>query len=218
MSVKSKEKNYEGRKSRKKEVQKGLTCVIMLVCCLLCTFCNDTYERRFTKCLESVNVKEFTISESGKKGYSYENADPICLLGAPLPEFKTKDLDGNIISTQSIKGKINVLNFWFIKCKPCVAEIPNLNTLPIKYSKNEYNFLALTLDNTSLLRPFLKKQPFNFTIIPNAKKVINDKFHMIYGYPFTIITDKKNKIIGTLNADNPETTLTKIELIIDNID
>ena len=218
MCIKLKIKNSKDRRNRNKGLEKRLISIyIVMFACYLCSSCNNTYESQFTKCLESVEVSEFTISGSEKKGYGYKNANPTCLLGAPLPEFKTIDLDDNIISTQNIKGKINVINFWFIKCRPCVAEIPDLNTLTKKYNNDKFNFLAITLDSPDLLKPFLEKHPFQFNIIPNGKELFNDKFHIIYGYPFTIITDKRNKIIGALSADTPETTLANIESILADV-
>ena len=46
----------------------------------------------------------------------------------------------NRIRTKDLKGKINVINFWFMKCAPCIAEIPALNTLVKKYKGKDINF------------------------------------------------------------------------------
>ena len=53
--------------------------------------------------------------------------------GKALPAIDYKDLDGNMYTQQTIKGKILVLNFWFIGCTTCVAEMPDLNKLVDQY-------------------------------------------------------------------------------------
>jgi peroxiredoxin len=173
-----------------------------------------SYEDRINECLKADSTKiEFEIVGTDQKGFSH-NVKLDCLLNSSLPKFKIKDMKGNLISDEKIKGKINVIHFWFIKCKPCRAEIPTINTLVEKYKTDEVNFLALTRDQPEDLRLFLEKRPFNFTIIPNAANVNQDKFHLMWGYPLTIITDKKNKIIATISAGTPETNLASIEAIL----
>lgn len=189
--------------------------IIAYYACLIS--CSNTYEKRFNKCLEGVEIREYTIVESGEKGYGYSNTNPNCLIGSPLPKFKTLDINNNLISTKSIKGKYNIINFWLIKCRPCIEEIPDLNALTKKYSKNHFNFLAFTLDSPGDLIPFLDKNPFNFRIIPNAKELMKNKFHVIYGFPFTIITNDNNVIIGVIQKNSPVTIINQIDSLLGQI-
>ena len=44
--------------------------------------------------------------------------------------FAGKDLDGNNVDESLFsKNAVTVVNFWFSGCKPCVAELPELNKL-----------------------------------------------------------------------------------------
>ena len=54
--------------------------------------------------------------------------------GSTLTELSFEDINGKNYNLNSLKGKIIVLNFWFIQCKPCVEEFPDLNKL-----KKEFN-------------------------------------------------------------------------------
>lgn len=51
------------------------------------------------------------------------------LVDTVAPPFSVTDINGNEYSLESLKGKIIVLNFWFVECKPCVQEMPELNEL-----------------------------------------------------------------------------------------
>ncbi len=196
-----------------------LLCGLMLP--LFMTSCQEqeeSYEERISNCLENAKGIEFEIPESDKKGMNHF-AEPECLLGVRLPDFETKDIEGNTINTTNIKGKINVMNFWFIKCAPCIAEIPYLNTLVGKYDPDKVNFLAFAKDSSSQVQSFLKQRPFDFRIIPDETGIIENDFQLGWGYPFTIITDKENIIIGAIEAHSakefsPEAIIDKIESIL----
>lgn len=64
------------------------------------------------------------------------------LEGCQMPDFEAKTLAGKILSRKSLKGKIVVMNFWFIGCKPCVAELPALNKLVQHYKAKDIVFIA----------------------------------------------------------------------------
>ena len=199
-----------------KKIKIGLSSLLILVFIGLfmfnsCVLRKETYKHRVEKCFKAADKIEFTVVGSDKKGISI-NADPSCILGVPLPEFDVADMNNNRIRTKDLKGKINIINFWFKACAPCVAEIPDLNTLAKKYKNNEINYLAITTDSSSEIVDFLKKHPFDFTIIPNGNDLFRKKFQLMWAYPFTIITNKNNVIIGTIPASG--SIINEIESIL----
>jgi cytochrome oxidase Cu insertion factor (SCO1/SenC/PrrC family) len=56
--------------------------------------------------------------------------------GMEFPEFEITDLNGNHYSNESIKGKTTLFKTWFINCKTCGAEFPELNELVDKHFDN----------------------------------------------------------------------------------
>ena len=56
-------------------------------------------------------------------------------IGKPALPFSVTDLLGNAYSIDKLKGKLIVINFWFVECKPCIMEMPDLNKLVEKYKK-----------------------------------------------------------------------------------
>ena len=112
--------------------------------------------------------------------------------GTVLKELNFKDSNGNNFTLDSLKGKVIVLNFWFIGCKPCVEEIPDLNRIQEKFKDKDVVFLAVTFDSKKKLEEFVKKKPFNFTLVPDNMKIIRQFY--VNSYPTTILIDKDRKI------------------------
>lgn len=102
------------------------------------------------------------------------------------PTFAALDMSGNRVDTAALRGKIVVINLWFINCPNCVEEIKLLNQIVDAYKENkDVVFLGLAASPKPQLEKFLPKNPFKYTIIPNAQMVILGKF----GTP-----DKKGEI------------------------
>jgi thiol-disulfide isomerase/thioredoxin len=136
-------------------------------------------------------------SESSINKHKFEfifKQDSIFLfLNKKLPEYKLQDLNGKEFSLSQLIGKPALINFWAIYCKPCVAEIPELNGLKDIY-QNEMNFIAITESSCSTddLKEFLEKHPYNYYILENAdeyKKVLK-----ISSLPKNIFVDKEGYI------------------------
>ena len=112
--------------------------------------------------------------------------------GTVLKELNFIDSNGNNFTLDSLKGKVIVLNFWFIGCKPCVEEIPDLNRIQEKFKDKDVVFLAVTFDSKKKLEEFVKKKPFNFTLVPDSMKIIRQFY--VNSYPTTLLIDKDRKI------------------------
>jgi len=109
-------------------------------------------------------------------------------LDHPAPEFTLKDMDGKLYSLPELRGKIVVINFWYTQCGGCITEMPALNELKQGYSGNDVVFLAITFDDQAKIKTFLTKHKFDYTIIPNAKKVSLD--YDIPDYPVSVVIDR----------------------------
>src|SRR5262245_507685 len=59
------------------------------------------------------------------------------LVGCKAPNFRVKTMTGDSLTLSELSGKVVVLNFWFIGCAPCQAELPALNALAIEYQKKD---------------------------------------------------------------------------------
>lgn len=113
--------------------------------------------------------------------------------GEVMEPFSTHDINGNKIKLKELRGKVVVLNFWFIGCPACMQEIPELNKLVDDY-KNNANvvFLAVALDGRYDLKKFLKQTEFKYDIIDDGRYIASN--YKIGLYPTSVILDKEGKV------------------------
>jgi len=114
-------------------------------------------------------------------------------IGQEIESFSTHDMNGKKVKLKDLRGKVVMLNFWFIGCPPCRAEIPELNKLVELYKDNpNVVFLAVALDPRWDIRTFLKTSPFNFDIIDDGRSIAD--IYKIHLYPTSVILDKEGKV------------------------
>jgi thiol-disulfide isomerase/thioredoxin len=113
--------------------------------------------------------------------------------GTVFSPFREKDMNGEKLDLKKMPGKVIVLNFWFIGCPPCRAEIPELSEMAEKYKGNpDVVFIAVALDEAYDLKGFLKDHPLSYHIIDNGR-YIADKYG-VHLYPTNVVIDRDNKV------------------------
>ena len=100
----------------------------------------------------------------------------------PLPPFLARDLDGNIVSTAAMKGKVVLINFWATWCPPCREEIPFLVKLQETY-KDQLQIVGISEDED---------------VPPEAVKSFARSMHM--NYPIVIVSAELEKEFGGVPA------------------
>jgi peroxiredoxin len=119
--------------------------------------------------------------------------------GEPFPDFSFKDLNGNLITNESMKGKIVVIKCWYIHCAACIKEFPEVNNLVENYKeRKDILFISLAEDTPKQLKPFLAKKPLSYSVVPNMKKYMNVTLQL-NAFPTHIIINKEGSIAKVLS-------------------
>jgi peroxiredoxin len=108
------------------------------------------------------------------------------------PDFEVKTLEGESLKLSALRGKVVVLNFWFIGCAPCRVEMPGLNTLTEEFKDENVVFIAFALDNSGELEAFLEEKEFRYRIVPASGKIASD--YGVKVYPTHILINKKGEV------------------------
>lgn len=146
----------------------------------------------FLKRMKRVSTAALASSENGaledKKGGDEQQ----------VPQVSLKLLDGGEFDLESKRGKVLLLDFWATWCQPCIAEIPMFNALQKSYNERGLEIVAISLDEegVEVVKPFLKKNPMNYTVAIGDLKLA-EKFGVTESIPVAILVDKKGRIRST---------------------
>jgi thiol-disulfide isomerase/thioredoxin len=114
-----------------------------------------------------------------------------------MPGLKTKE--GRPFSMDALMGKPVLLNFWFIKCPPCVEEMPVLNRFRQAFG-DSIHFVAVTFESKKDVQQFLEKHRFDFQHITDAR-TFTDSIGMTL-FPRNIFIDR-NGIVRRIENGVP---------------
>lgn len=152
---------------------------------------------------EKEKIKAFMSRETPKDGSPMES--PFFNTGELIASFKANDIKGNAYELSALKGKVVVLNFWFVGCAPCRQEIPELNEIVQKYSSHsDVVFLAIALDGKEAIQKMVKKLPFDYNLIYDGNKIAAEQYG-VRMYPTHVILDKEGKVNFHTSGYSPET-------------
>ena len=69
-------------------------------------------------------------------------------VGSVAPDFTLPDVDGNLVSLSSYRGKYLLIDFWAAWCPDCRKENPNIVAAWNKYKDSNFDVLGVSLDRT----------------------------------------------------------------------
>lgn len=83
-----------------------------------------------------------------------------------MPPFLVNDLDGGIISTADLHGKVVLVNFWATWCPPCREEIPELIELSKRY-KDKLLIIGVSMDDAPAgeVRQFARQIGITYPVV-----------------------------------------------------
>ena len=123
-------------------------------------------------------------------------------------DFTAVNMAGSKVDTRELRGKIVVLNLWFVNCPNCVDEIKVLNQLVDEYRLNkDVVFLAPAASQRTDLERFLIRNPFNYQVIPNASLIILSKFgtpdtngEINMSLPMHFVLDREGRVVAKVQG------------------
>lgn len=111
-----------------------------------------------------------------------------------FPKFSCT-IDSVLYNNETLNDKITFINFWFVACAPCVAEIDALNEIYSKQKANtSFNFLSISVDDPQAINMFIEKYNIKYPVLYLPKADIQ-KTGIVRGYPTSIILDKDGFVI-----------------------
>jgi thiol-disulfide isomerase/thioredoxin len=123
-------------------------------------------------------------------------------IGSRMPDFSVKDLPGRQVTTEELRGKVVLIDFWATWCEPCKREMPGYQQLLDRYGPQGFVVIGFkfdTMKDTEDPMRFAKRLGIHYPLAV-ATEAVKQKFGGIEGLPTTMVYDRKGilreKIIG----------------------
>ena len=125
--------------------------------------------------------------------------------GAPSAAFNYPDVNGKMVSLESLKGKFVYIDLWATWCGPCKQEIPFLQKLEHEYEGKDIHFVSISTDKPGHAEKWKamvkEKNMGGIQLHANGDQEFA-KAYNVEGIPRFILLDKEGKIVD-IKAPRP---------------
>ncbi len=136
-------------------------------------------------------------------------------LGEQTPKFEVKAKNNQLISSESLKGKVVLLNFFATWCPPCRKELPRLQKEiwdDLKSNKDLSVFVLAREEGWEKIDPFIDENKYTFPVFPDLKREVFGLFAE-QSIPRNVVLDRSGKIIYQSIGFEDEEFSKMVELI-----
>ena len=138
---------------------------------------------------------QFEVPKDAKLVQSFIPPHPGQLMGEKLPPFRFFDLNQKPVTSESLAGKIAVLNFWVTWSEPSRKNMPELQKVFEQFRGNDkVVFLNISVDRPDVDGPAiektLKELGVDLPVVRDQERCMGPVFHTA-DIPFLFIMDGK---------------------------
>ena len=121
------------------------------------------------------------------------NRLPARTMAAP---FELTTLDGKVVKTSELAGKVVLVNFWATWCGPCKEEMPSLVRLEQQLDPARFTMLTVTTDlQRQGIAHFLSQLGVSLPVLFDEDQEVSRSF-MVRGLPTTIVIARDGTLVG----------------------
>ncbi|HEY9117998.1 MAG TPA: TlpA disulfide reductase family protein [Roseivirga sp.] len=112
--------------------------------------------------------------------------------GSFFHKLDLKDLDGNTIALDQMKGKLIFINLWSTTCKPCLKEMPSIERAKAELEKEGYVFIAVSDEEVDRMQRFISRFDYTFQF---ASYEIGNAALGVYALPASYILNDQGEVL-----------------------
>jgi thiol-disulfide isomerase/thioredoxin len=133
-------------------------------------------------------------------------------VGQVSPNFIGRTFSDLPYRLKNDKGSPKVLNFFWVNCKPCREEMPELALLEKEYPKVKFISVHTQKETPENVQKFINELPGAPSNIVLTSGSVKDEFKY-RGLPHTIVLDSENVVLLNLSGYTPDNMMQLKELL-----
>ncbi|HET8609963.1 MAG TPA: TlpA disulfide reductase family protein [Burkholderiales bacterium] len=128
---------------------------------------------------------------------------------AAAPQVTFTSLTGNQFSTEGLRGKVVMVNFWATDCPGCIAEMPKLVATYNKFRDKGFEMIAVAMqsDPPNYVLAYTKQNNLPFPVALDPMGKIANAFGNVQLTPTSFIIDKRGNVISRIVGEPDFTKL-----------
>lgn len=121
------------------------------------------------------------------------------------PTYAYPSLTGELLSSDSLRGKVVLVNFWATWCAPCRAEMPVLEAMYQRHKDKGFVIVGLAVDQapTASVEAFVRERGVTYPIAHVGREA-ELLFGGVRGYPTSFLIGRDGtvqyRVLGPIGA------------------
>jgi cytochrome c biogenesis protein CcmG, thiol:disulfide interchange protein DsbE len=135
-------------------------------------------------------------------------------VGELAPNFRVRDLEGNIVELSDLRGQPVWINFWASWCPPCRAENPDIQAVYEEHASAGLVILAISIaEDEGTVRDYVMRTGLTFTFALDQTTEIAARYRIV-GIPTHFFIDADGILrewrIGSMSKKMMETRVQEV--------
>ena len=120
--------------------------------------------------------------------------------GPAAPPVTFVSIEGEKITTESLRGRVVLVNFWATDCVTCIKEMPAITATYGKYRDRGFETIAVAMrhDPPNYVLDYVAKNRLPFKVALDPLGELARAFDDVRLTPTTLVINKRGKIVARI--------------------
>jgi tetratricopeptide (TPR) repeat protein len=148
-------------------------------------------------------LKEYVEKEPNAKDAKTAKAyiaNPLRARKRLVPDFELATLTGDYLTSEELRGKVLLLDFWGTWCAPCVAAVPSLRNMSRRMKEDPFVLLSVSTDqDEASLRDFIAKNQMSWPQVWDRGHDFAEECQ-VNSYPTYLLVSHEGEILYAISG------------------
>jgi len=135
-------------------------------------------------------------------------------IGSAIPDWEAVTVEGDTLSSDSIKGKYLLMDFWGSWCGPCIEALPLLKEVYQHFQSENFEMVGFAYESRASLDKALEKYSLPWPQVLDDKGTYKTRF-LVQGYPTHYLIGPEGKVLAMGNELRGKKLIKTLEKYLD---